>query len=113
MQCRALICQSLQSLYRLQRLAALVVALVGLWFVGAPSGAKADGTYQAYHLYLYQTNSDPVDVTSTLFTSGGNTYVVLNGNPIEIMPNYQSGHIFDGADNLIGFYYLPDSPRQP
>ena len=86
------------------RLSRVPVVLAALWFgmlfCGTPQNATACVAVE-YNYYLSVPGDDPVNVTNTLYTSNGQTYVVYNG-PIAVSLDYQDGHIYDLYNNIIG-----------
>lgn len=98
------------NLCRLSRLPALFAALwLGLLFCSVPRNANACMPVQ-YTIYLSVPDNDPVNVTDTLYTSNGQTYVVYNG-PIAVYLNYGDDHVYDLNGNIIGYMVPIEDPN--
>ena len=74
-----------------------------------PTCAHADNTpqtnYIADHIYLYDSDGSVRDVTATYNTLG---YVFdEHGNRMNIVVDWNIGHVHDWFGNLVGFVYLP------
>jgi hypothetical protein len=73
--------------------------------LGGPQFSYTEG-----HVYLNEPTG-AVDVTSTMYTSNGNTYVVYNSTTIQIVCSYTEGHVYDMSGKVIGFIATSATPR--
>ncbi len=60
------------------------------------------------HIILYtpvgaHPPTGQADVTSTLYTEGGQDYVVYEGNPIAVVLDEDNGNVYDLSNNVIGY----------
>jgi hypothetical protein len=91
----------------------LLVLLATFAFAASPSvvaeasqpgqSAQPEASIVTLDLVYLKTASGPVDVTSSLYTSQGQTYAVLNNVPVPIVVAANSDNVYSPSGSVIGY----------
>ena len=81
-----------------------------LCLFGLPAASSAD-TLIAGDIYVYTSPGVYADVTSLVHQD---PIISINGQDVLVVPNYNTGVVYDGNGNVIGFIAAnPSSPSNP